>query len=112
MPFADFIENLQRKSYPARFQIFIVAVLVSAVLVMAGFGFSLKYSLRDSAPADAGDSRREKNGDSVISLREALKSSIGEIFDFKNDLNKNASDADESKNSDSENAGLRLPVAD
>ena len=112
MSFVNFIENLQRKPYSARFGIFFAAVIVSAVLVMVGFGFSVKYSLRDFAPADANADKEGKNNDSMLSLRDALKSSIGAIFDFKNDFNKNASDSDELKKGDSENTGLRLPDAD
>ena len=109
MSVVNFIENLQRKPYSARFRIFFAAVLISAVLVMAGFVFSVKYSLRDSASADSGVNKTEKSNDGMISLGKVLKSSIGEIFNFKNYFNKNAPDPGEPEKRDLENTGLRLP---
>ena len=109
MSLVDFIENLQRKPYLARFRIFLVAILISAVLVMTGFGFSVKYSLLNFAPVDVGADKGMDVGSDMLSLRETLKSSIGEIFNFKNYLNKPAVDSGELEGRDSENMGLRLP---
>lgn len=109
MAFVNFIENLQRKPYSVRFKFFFVAVLVSSALVIAGFYFSVKYSLHDSALAGNSIDKEEKSGADTVSLREALKSSIGEIFDFKNSFDKNTVDYGNPDGRDLKNSGMRLP---
>lgn len=109
MTLVNFIENLQRKPYSARFRIFFVAVLISVVIVIVGFSFSIKHSLRDSASSDREADKGEKSGDSMLSLGKMLKSSIGEIFDFKSGVDKNAVNPSEPEKSDLEDTGLRLP---
>ncbi|OWK27422.1 MAG: hypothetical protein US76_04305 [Parcubacteria group bacterium GW2011_GWA2_38_13b] len=109
MSLVDFIENLQRKPYPKRLKIFLAAILISIALTITGFGFSINYSLHNSTPTNAKAGKKEKNNDTMPSLREMIKSSAAEIFNFKNRFNQNAPDPNKQKQYNQENAGLRLP---
>lgn len=115
MSLISFIKNLQNKPRYFRIQILWFSVFLSMIIIVSLWFFSLKYSIRNFSNQETDEFEElsetiKQVNQEMPSLKQALKASIGSLFEKKVDFNKNKTE-DSIDNSLKEIKPAKLPLA-